>query len=84
MATQFCSYYQAQIRKPDVLLVVATLKTFEHSCFDRALDPQESHFEFFVAPAYEEQFLTVMHAFEQEGIVQHLKKLPNRLIDGEL
>ena len=81
---KFCSYYQAHIRKPDVLFVVATLKTFEHLCFDRALDPAESRFEFFVPAAGEEQFLRVMHAFEQEGIVQNLKKLPNRLIDGEL
>ena len=81
---KFCSYYQAQIRKPDVLFVVATLKTFEHLCFDRALDPKENRFEFFVAPAYEEQFLEVMRFFEREQMVQDLEKLPNRLIDGEL
>ena len=81
---KFCLYYQAQIRKPDVLFVVATLKTFEHLCFDRALDPKESRFEFFVPLAYEEQFLEVMRAFEREQMVQDLEKLPNRLIDGEL
>ncbi|TET36167.1 hypothetical protein E3J61_01205 [Candidatus Dependentiae bacterium] len=81
---QFCSYYQAQIRKPDVLFVVATLKMFEHLCFDRAIDPAESRFEFFVAPSYEEQFLEVMRYFEREQMVHDLEKLPNRLIDGEL
>ena len=81
---QFCSYYQATMPKPDVLFVVATLKMFEHLCFDRALDPKESSFEFFVPPAYEEQFLNVMRYFEKQNMVQDLEKLPNRLIDGEL
>ena len=81
---QFCSYYQAHIRKPDVLFVVATLKMFEHLCFDRALDPKESRFEFFVPFAGEEQFVELMRYFEQRQMVQDVKKLPNRLIDGEL
>lgn len=53
-------------------------------CFDRALDPATNSLEFFVAPSYEKQFLAVMHGFEQKGIVYDLKKLPNRLIEGEL
>lgn len=81
---QFCAYYQAQVRKSDALFLVATLKACDHICFDRAFDPTASYFEFFVAPAYEEQFLKVMRLFEQEQIVQNLKKLPNRLIGGEL
>ena len=81
---RFCAYYQATVRKPDVLFLVATLKTGEHICFDRALDPATSRFEFFVAPAYEEQFVEIMRMFEKEQMVQDVKKLPNRLIDGEL
>ena len=81
---QFCLYYQAQIRKPDVLFVVATLKMFEHICFDRSLDPLESRFEFFVAPAGEKQFLEVMRYFERKEMVHGLEKLPNRLINSEL
>jgi hypothetical protein len=81
---QFCSYYQAQIRKSDVLFVVATLKTFEHTCFDRSLDPVKSRFEFFVPSACEEQFLEVMRYFERKEMVQGLEKFPNRLINSEL
>ena len=81
---RFCSYYQAHIPKPDVLFVVATLKTFEHLCFDRSLDPAASTFEFFVPSACEKQFLKVMRFFEREQMVQDLEKLPNRLIEGEL
>ncbi len=81
---RFCSYYQAHIPKSEVLFVVATLKTFEHLCFDRSVDPAKSRFEFFVPSAGEEQFLDVMRFFERKGMVQNLEKLENRLIDGEL
>lgn len=81
---KFCAYYQAMVRRSDVLFLVATLKTCEHMCFDRALDPATGLFEFFVVPCYEKQFLAVMHDFEREEIVYDLKKLPNRLIEGLL
>ncbi len=77
---KFCSYYQASIKKPDILFLIAILKSFEHLCFDRALDPATNLFEFFVPSSYEPLFLDVMHYFEKAHIVFDLKKMPNRLI----
>jgi hypothetical protein len=48
--------------------------------FDRTLDKDQSIFEFFVPESMEPLFLKVMDRFEKEGIIQNLKKLPNRLI----
>ncbi len=79
----FCSYYQACVTKPGTLFLVATLKSFDHLCFDRSLDPDAELFEFFVPPGCEQQFLDIMHYFEREKIVRDLKKLPNRLIEGD-
>ncbi len=76
----YCSYYQAHVKKSEILFLVATLKSFDHMCFDRAFDPQANQLEFFVPQAYESLFLRVMNYFEKAQIVSDLQKLPNRLM----
>jgi len=77
------AYFQATVVGPDATLLVAVLKTFDSLCFDRTLEREASLFEFFVTPLETEQFLSVMHAFEQRGVVKDLRKLPNRLLNPD-
>lgn len=80
-ANIFCSYYQAHVQRELVWFMVAILRSFEHLSFDRTLSKEHSVFEFYVPTGDEHVFLEIMHYFHQEGIVQQLNKLPNRLQD---
>lgn len=80
----FCSYYQAQVARKDTLFFVAILRSFDHICFDRTLDPTQSLFEFFVPPDCEKDFLTIMTYFQKQHIIDNLQKQPNRLMREEL
>lgn len=74
-------YYQANISRPDTWFLTATLRSFEHLAFDRALQKEDGLFEFFVPQDLESFFLEIMEFYQQEGVVTNLKKLPNRLSD---
>jgi hypothetical protein len=74
----FCSYYQATVERQMTWFVVATLKSYEHTQFDRTIDVASSVFEFFVPAAQEELFLAIMARLEERGYVSNLKKLENR------
>jgi hypothetical protein len=80
---QYCSYYRAHIKKPEVISFVSILKSFDHLCFDRSYDVEKSIFEFFVPHSQEELFLKLLTSFEHKGIVSAIEKLPNRLQMGE-
>jgi len=45
----------------------------EHLAFDRAFNVEDSVFEFFVAPDFEDDFLRVMLVLEKAGMVFDLK-----------
>lgn len=77
----YCSYYQAIIKKELCWYLTAILRSHEHLAFDRTLDVATSTFEFFVPPLLEKEFERVMHQLEHEGVVTGLTKLPNRLLD---
>jgi hypothetical protein len=62
-------------------MVTAVLRSFEHLLFERALDKEQSIFEFFVPSENEKYFLDIMQVFEKKGIISNLQKLPNRLIE---
>ena len=81
---QYSLYYQANVTKTDAVFLVGVLKSLDHACFDRTIDRETSLFEFFVPEAYEPLFLEVMHYFEEQAIVQNLKKLPNRLMHSQV
>lgn len=74
-------YYQAKVKKSDTWFLTATLRSFEHLCFDRALAKEQCLFEFFVPYQLEHFFLELMHYYQESGIVTELHKYPNRLID---
>jgi hypothetical protein len=77
---QYCIYYQAHIPREYCWFLTATLRSYEHVAFDRTLDKEHSIFEFFVPEPQEPLFIQIMSRFEKEGVVQDLKKLPNRFI----
>jgi len=76
----YCRYYQAHVSEPESWFMVSIIRSFEHLCFDRTLDAEQSIFEFFVPEQNEATFLELMHWFEQQGIVSNVQKLENRLI----
>ncbi len=80
----YCSYYQAQVSRELVWFMVATLRSFEHVVFDRTLSKSDSVFEFFVPAAQEQIFSELMAYYQQQGIVQQVYKLQNRLLTEEL
>jgi hypothetical protein len=75
----YCSYYQAQVERELCWYVTAALRSYDHVCFDRTLDPATSLFEFFVPHDTEKYFLAVMNHFQSEGLVRDLRKVANRL-----
>lgn len=79
----YCPYYTANVDRHQSNYFVAIIKAFDNMVFDRTIDVDQSLFEFFVAPAYEQQFLDVMSLFEKQGLVANLRKLPNRLESPE-
>lgn len=79
----YCPYYTANVDRRQSYYFVAIIKAYDNMVFDRTIDADQSLFEFFVAPAYEQQFLNVMALFERKGLVTNLRKLPNRLAKPE-
>ncbi|MBV8661122.1 MAG: hypothetical protein JO129_03185 [Candidatus Dependentiae bacterium] len=78
---KYCLYYQAKIKKELCWLVTSTLRYSEHLAFDRCYDKENSIFEFFVAPDFQDVFLSIMAKFEKHGIATEVVSLPNRLLD---
>lgn len=77
----YCSYYQATIRREDCWFLTSIIRSYEHVAFDRTVDVERSIFEFFVPEAMEAEFLQIMHYFQEQGIAVDVVKLPNRLMD---
>lgn len=78
---RYCPYYTAFVDKKFCWYVVAILKSYEHLAFDRTLDTESNLFEFYVTPAREQEFLDLLHYFEQNYLIHDLKKCTNRLSD---
>lgn len=79
MQENFCLYYTARLDRSRCWLVSSLLRGTEHIAFDRAYDPAESIFEFFVPHAMESVFLEVMAYLEKIQAVSELVEKPNRL-----
>ncbi len=82
MVMDYCSYYQATIKREDCWFLTSIIRSFEHVVFDRTVDVQNSVFEFFVPESMEAEFLHIMRYFQDQGIASNLVKLPNRLMDA--
>jgi len=80
---RLCSYYIAHIERARAWLMASVMRGTEHIAFDRALDKQQSIFEFFVPQDTESVFLEVIEYLRKEGVVLSCEKRPNRLENGE-
>lgn len=78
---QYSIYYQAHVQKELCWMVTATIRYLDHVAFDRTVDKDQSLFEFFVAPDFEQEFLSVANRLLDRKIFLTLEKLPNRLKD---
>ncbi len=76
---KYCRYFQAQIDRSRIWFFTATLRSFEHLCFDRTLDKQKSIFEFFVPEENVQKFMGLMHWYQTHSYVSYVQELPNRL-----
>lgn len=79
MTQQYCEYYQGTLRRDKTWFVVGCLRNQDNLVFERALEKQENLFEFFVPPAYEQDFLDLMGFFSRKGYLLSLEKKPNRI-----
>lgn len=75
----YCAYYTARVDRKRCWLLTSILRGTEHIAFDRCLDPKESIFEFFVAPAMEPVFLELMAYCKKEAIISDCVAGTNRL-----
>jgi len=80
-AHNFCHYFQALVIKQKTWFFVATLRGFEHLCFDRTLEKSEGRFEFFVPASGKDTFIKLMRWYESQGIVSDFQELPNRFAE---
>lgn len=71
-------YYQVHVIRKTAWFVSAVLKSFDHLCFDRTYDVENSIFEFLVPADNEKAFLEIMQYLQKENKIADLKKLPNR------
>jgi len=63
------AYYQAKIERERTWFFTATLRSFEHLCFDRTCDVEHGVFEFFVTPGRVDEFEFLMRWYAQQNIV---------------
>jgi hypothetical protein len=75
----YSSYFQAHVKKSQTYFFVATLRSFEHLCFDRTFDKEQGIFEFFVTPRYEDFFISLMEWYKSKGVIDSFEKQENRL-----
>ncbi len=74
----YSSYFQAHVKKSQTYFFVATLRSFEHLCFDRTCDKEQGIFEFFVTPTQDAIFIELMEWYQKQGIIERFEKLENR------
>ncbi len=76
-------YYQAIVVRSTTWFVSATLKSFDNLVFIRTLNAEKGLLEFFVAPAMNDEFCTLMKFYQQQGFVQAFEQKANRLLPAQ-
>ena len=80
---KFSTYYQAQAESKTLRYAMGILRNQENWAFIRTLDKKTSTLEFFIAPAYEEEFAQLLQMLLDQKYLSWFKKLPNRLIPDD-
>lgn len=81
---KYSIYYQARVQKELCWMVTATIRYLDHVSFDRTIDKENSIFEFYVAPDFEQEFLQVAERLLDKKIFLSLEKMPNRLMTEDV
>ena len=63
------AYYRALVERERTWFFTATLRSFEHLCFDRTYDVGTGTFEFFVSPGLTQEFESLMRWYADQKIV---------------
>jgi len=75
----YCAYYQAEARKRTLWFVSGCLKACDNWMFHRTVDGTSTTLEFFIAPAFEQDFIQLMELLKQRGDIISFGKKENRL-----
>jgi hypothetical protein len=72
-------YYQAQAQKKTLWFVMGCVRNQENWAFARTYNMKKNIIEFFVAPAYEQDFIQLLQMLKNQGYILSFEKKPNRL-----
>ena len=75
-----CNFYQAELDRSRIWFFVGTLRSFEHLVFDRAYDPKQNKFEFFVPHENTQVFEKIIQYYLKIGVVIAITKQENRFL----
>ena len=77
------AYYQAQGVKAKLWFVMGCIRNENDWAFARTYDKTASIMEFFVAPGYEDEFVSLLHHLKDSGYLISFTKKQNRIEMGE-
>lgn len=75
----YCQYYLAQVNVPYTWFITGVFRNENNIVFERAMENDSSQMEFFVAPDYEDKFLSIIEYLQKNGYVLSFDKKENRL-----
>ena len=81
---EFCTYFQAQGIKKKVWFVMGCVRSHDNWAFARTYDKKNSVLEFFVAPAYTKDFVSLLQYLQNNGYISSFQQLPNRIQTGDV
>ena len=79
----YCMYYQATAQKEYVWFIGGILRAEENKWFYRTVDGTPNDLEFFIPPAYEDDFLQLIKHLQRQGSIISYEKKENRLIHSK-
>lgn len=72
-------YFVAKLNRSTIWFVSGCIRNQGRLAFERSLDPKNDLFEFFVTPAYEQEFVAFAELMLSKGHFIFYHQQPNRL-----
>ena len=76
-------YYQAHGMRDKVWFIMGCIRNEDNWAFSRTYDKENNILEFFVAPGYEKEFVSLLTHLKAQGYIFSFQKKPNRIEMGE-
>lgn len=76
----YCKYYQAKVNVTTTWFVMGIFRAEDGVAFERTLEHAHEQLEFFVPHEYEERFIEIMNALQQQGHIITFSELANRYL----